>query len=221
MKPHRNWLCDYEELEGGGVVIGYDSLTKIIGRGKFQLILKDERKGTLSGVLHILCLDQNLISISRMGDVGVQNVFEKDTCKLGWGAMILMRGIKMGTLYKLLGRTDASRCHHKVIPKTNEISSCVANSNMLPHQWLGHNDEKGFCGMHNKGMVKVFPKCSFEFDFYEHCVYGKQNRVRLLTKATRSKIILELVHSDVFGPVSVPSLGGSRYDTCLSLTTSP
>ena len=31
------------------------------------------------------------------------------------------------------------------------------------------------------------------------------------SKATREKGILELVHSDVFGPVSVPSLGGSSY----------
>ena len=32
-----------------------------------------------------------------------------------------------------------------------------------------------------------------------------------LSKSTRAKELLELVHSDVFGPVSVPSLGGSRY----------
>jgi hypothetical protein len=35
--------------------------------------------------------------------------------------------------------------------------------------------------------------------------------VRFPYGATREKEILELVHSDVFGPVSVPSLGGSLY----------
>jgi hypothetical protein len=35
--------------------------------------------------------------------------------------------------------------------------------------------------------------------------------VRFPSGATREKGILELVHSDVFGPVSVPSLGGSLY----------
>ena len=29
--------------------------------------------------------------------------------------------------------------------------------------------------------------------------------------ATRAKEILELIHSDVFGPVPIPSLGGSLY----------
>jgi hypothetical protein len=65
--------------------------------------------------------------------------------------------------------------------------------------------------MHNKGMVEVFPECSLEVNFCEHCIYGKQNRVRFPYGATRENGILELVHSDVFGLVIVPSLGGSLY----------
>ena len=52
---------------------------------------------------------------------------------------------------------------------------------------------------------------SVNFDFCEHCVYGKQNQVRFPSSATRAVGILQLVHSDVFGPVSVPSLGKSMY----------
>jgi hypothetical protein len=65
--------------------------------------------------------------------------------------------------------------------------------------------------MHNKGMVKDFPECNLEVKFCEHCIYGKQSLVRFPSGVTREKWILELVHSDVFGPVSVPSLGGSMY----------
>ena len=50
-----------------------------------------------------------------------------------------------------------------------------------------------------------------DFDFYEHCIYGKQNRVRFASGATREKGILELIHSDVFGLVHVPSLSISVY----------
>ena len=50
-----------------------------------------------------------------------------------------------------------------------------------------------------------------DFDFYEHCLYEKQNRVRFPSSAMRVEGILQLVHSDVFGPVSVPSLGKSAY----------
>ena len=55
--------------------------------------------------------------------------------------------------------------------------------------------------------------CNFSlyFDFYEHCVYGKQNRVSSPSSAKRMKGILYLVHSDVFGLVLVPSLGKFVY----------
>jgi hypothetical protein len=82
---------------------------------------------------------------------------------------------------------------------------------MLWHERMGHIGEKGLRAMHNKGMVEDFPECNLEVDFCEHCIYGKQSRVRFPSGATRENGILELVHSDVFGPVSVPSLGGSMY----------
>jgi len=58
-------------------------------------------------------------------------------------------------------------------------------------------------------MVEGFPECNLEVDFCEHCIYGKQNQFRLPSGVTREKGILELVHSDVFKLVTVPSLGGS------------
>jgi hypothetical protein len=82
---------------------------------------------------------------------------------------------------------------------------------MLWHQRLGHIGEKGLRLLHGKGMVEGMSNCSLDFDFREHCLYGKQNRVRFPSGATRVEGILQLVHSDVFGPVSVPSLGKSMY----------
>ena len=60
-------------------------------------------------------------------------------------------------------------------------------------------------------MVEGMSNCSLDFDFCEHCVYGKKNWVSFPSGAKRANKILELVHSDVFGPVSVPSLGKSVY----------
>ena len=60
-------------------------------------------------------------------------------------------------------------------------------------------------------MVEGMSDFSLDFDFCEHCIYGKQNQVRFLFGATRAKGILELIHDDVFGPVPVPSLGKFVY----------
>jgi hypothetical protein len=53
--------------------------------------------------------------------------------------------------------------------------------------------------------------CSLDFDFYENLIYGKHNRVRLPSGDTRAKGVLELIHSDVFGPFHVLSLRKSVY----------
>jgi hypothetical protein len=50
MKPHREWFCEYEKYEGGHVFLGDDLTTKIVGRGRVQLMLKDGRSITLPGV---------------------------------------------------------------------------------------------------------------------------------------------------------------------------
>jgi hypothetical protein len=56
-------------------------------------MLKDGRIRTLPRVLHILELARNLIFISNMSDAGVHIVFEKETCKMVQGEMVLMRGV--------------------------------------------------------------------------------------------------------------------------------
>ena len=58
-------------------------------------------------------------------------------------------------------------------------------------------------------MVEGMSDLSLDFDFCENFVYGKQNWVSFPSGAKRAIKILELVNSDVFGPVSVPSLGKS------------
>ena len=174
-------------------------------------MLNDGRRGTLPGLLHIPILARYLISVSTMEDASVRTMFEKDTCKMIRGAMVLMWGIRIRTLHKLLGKIDDGSCNQVVNPKNEEILSCVAALTMLWHRLVGHIGEKGLRAMHRKGMVEALHDCSSKFDFCEHCIYGKQNHVSFPRKDTRGKEIVELVHSDVFRLVSVSSLGGSRY----------
>ena len=63
-------------------------------------------------MLHISCLERNLISIINMSDVGVYTLFQKDTCKIFRGVMILMKEVWIGTLYKLLGNVNLTGCNN-------------------------------------------------------------------------------------------------------------
>lgn len=73
------------------------------------MMLKDGKSITLLGVLHIPGLARNLIFVSKMSDASVHTIFEKDSCKMVRGTMVLMRGVQIGTLYKLLGNVDSTR----------------------------------------------------------------------------------------------------------------
>ena len=75
---------------------------------------------------------------------------------------------------------------------------------------LGHMSEKGMKMLLSKGKL---PKLkSIDFDMYESCILGKQKKVSFLkTGRTPKAEKLELIHTDLWGPSPVASLGSSRY----------
>jgi hypothetical protein len=104
------------------------------------------------------------------------------------GAMVLMKGVRIGNIYKLLGNVDSNRCNNILSPdvKSNltQLDSTWDNSiqnestrrdkidlTMLWHERMGHTGEKIIRAMHGKGMVEGFPECGLEVDFCEHCIY--------------------------------------------------
>jgi len=106
--------------------------------------LQGERIRTLSGVLHIPALAKNLIFVSKLDDVAVKNVFEMDTCKMVQVALVLMQGVRIGTLYKLQGSTVVDGCNSFVVPEGGVENLVVCGEKtMLWHQRLGHIGEKG------------------------------------------------------------------------------
>ena len=131
------------------------------------------------------------------------------------GSMALMRGVWYGTLYKLLGKTIIDECNNFVVleegGKDDKTLNASGGKTMLWHQRMGHIGEKELRALQGKGMVEGMTDCTLDFDFCEHCIYGKQNRVRFSSSFTRAKGILDLVHNDVFGPLHVPYLGIHVY----------
>jgi hypothetical protein len=65
------------------------------------LRLIDERIITIPIFLHILILAINLIFVRKMDDPGVKTIFEKETCRMVQGAMVLLKGVWFGSMYKL------------------------------------------------------------------------------------------------------------------------
>jgi hypothetical protein len=158
------------------------------------LRLIDVRIRKLPGVFHIPGLAINLISVVKMDSIGVKTIFEKETCRMVQGAMVLLKGVCIGTLYNIQGNTISDRCNSSIVPDIGSVEEKTPTISgekvILWHQRLGHIGEKGLRLLHGKGMVKGMSNCSLNFYFFEHCVYGKLNQVRFPSGALREEGIL-------------------------------
>ena len=76
----------------------------------------------------------NLISIGILDDEGYHIVFGKGTWKVIKGALVMAKGLKVGTLYTLKANTEISN----VVVVAKEGTSVD-----LWHKQLGHVSEKG------------------------------------------------------------------------------
>jgi hypothetical protein len=77
---------------------------------------------------------------------------------------------------------------------------------------FGHLNFGGLKLLHTKDMVKGFPLIEIPERICEGCIFGKQHRESFLVgKSYREKDPLEIVHSDICGPMQTPSIGGNTY----------
>ena len=152
----------------------------------------------LKDVRHIPDLKKNLILGGQLANEGYTTVFHGDDWKISKGIMMVARGKNSGSLYM---KADA-RC-----------SIAVAVGNETPklwHQRLGYMSEKGMKIMHSKRKLPCLQLV--EIDMCEDCILGKQKRVRFQTSGrTPKKEKLDLVHSNIWGPTKVSSIGGKHY----------
>ncbi|KAG8496862.1 hypothetical protein CXB51_008020 [Gossypium anomalum] len=68
----------------------------------------------------------------------------------------------------------------------------------LWHMRLGHMSENGMAELSKRGLSDGQGIC--KLNFCEHCVFGKQKRVRFTRGIHNTKGTLEYIHSDLWGP---------------------
>ena len=61
-------------------------------------------------------------------------------------------------------------------------------------------------------MVQDLPEIHTEVDTCESCIMGKKHRKSFPKGVSwRASVFLELIHTDICGPIKNPSLGSQRY----------
>jgi hypothetical protein len=89
-------------------------------------------------------------------------------------------------------------------PKTND-----SNSTYLWHCRLGHIGHKRMKKLHKDGLLESLDFESFET--CEVCLVGKMVKTPFNGYVKRASDLLEIIHTDVCGPMSIPVHGGFHY----------
>jgi hypothetical protein len=97
------------------------------------------------------------------------------------------------------------------IGENNLEVKLLVEKKILCNQRLGHIGEKGLKYLENKNLVEGLDDCNLEFNFCEHCIYGKQHCVSFYSIPHKSFGVLDYIHSDVFGLVNLPFISKSKY----------
>lgn len=152
----------------------------------------------VQNVLYVPELATNLLSVSQIINSGCQVQFDKQGCKILNKANKQVATAKMmNNMYRLVTQS---------IPAY--ISASTENDSYLWHQRMAHlnfedlNKQSESAGVNLENTDKVI--CI-------SCLEGKQTRLPFPSEGSRAQAKLELIHSDVCGPMETPSLGGARY----------
>ena len=203
MYPNRDWFTTYREINGGSVLIGNNVACKTVGIGIVKAKMYDGIVRTLAKVRHVPDLKKNLVSLGALDSDGCKFSAEGRVMKVVKGALVLMRGNKVGNLYILSGNTITGGAAVFSLDDHEYVST------RLWHLRLGHMSKKGLTILSNQNLL-CGTKTS-KLDFCERCIFGKHRKVSFKTGIHRTKGILDYVHSDVWGPSKVYSKGGSRF----------
>lgn len=187
------------------VVFGDDSRLRVECAGNVHLTVR--RNGRSASVLmkdvqYIPGICANLISLGQLYRQGNSVAFNNNGCAIYDGTRQLIATASMiGNMYKL-DLVPADKCF--------ATQSDKMSKHLLWHRRLGHPGHDKMRRLYT-GLAEGIDSMSTTNEPCDVCAKGKQTRRPFGNAGNRANQLLELVHSDVCGPMQTASLGGAKY----------
>lgn len=202
MTMNRDWLYDEITPPISTIKVANDKklVVKACGKVNLNVVNMQGQLETIKvqNVLYVPELATNLLSVSQIINSGCQVQFDKQGCKILNKTNKQVAAAKMiNNMYRLVT--------HSVPAYT---SASTENDSYLWHQRMAHlnfedlNKLSESAGVTLENTDKVI--CI-------SCLEGKQTRFPFPSEGSRAQAKLELIHSDVCGPMETLSMGGARY----------
>ena len=169
-------------------------------RGDIQVSMKDNSgnfvNSTLKNALYIPSFPVDIFSVPSATEKGHSVIFKKNDSKIITGSGTTFDVKQKGKLF-FVDRIKSV----KSVKKDNSLSTW--------HRIMGHCNKDDVIKLENivDGM-KIENKDNFQCEI---CILGKQQNTRNRTPDERAKACMELVHTDLVGPINPVAREGFRY----------
>ncbi|GKV41799.1 hypothetical protein SLEP1_g49291 [Rubroshorea leprosula] len=136
----------------------------------------------------------------------------KTSVKLGNGTVVFSQG--KGTT--VIPTSSVKMVQNSFLLDMQSVQKCLhaskVNDTLLWHKRYGHFNVKALKYMQTNELIRDFPEVHVTNEVCQCCQLGKMHRLSFpINKAFRACEKLELVHTDICGPMKVPSLGQNKY----------
>ncbi|CAN1187372.1 Retrovirus-related Pol polyprotein from transposon TNT 1-94 [Linum perenne] len=206
MTGDKEKLMDTSKYKGRRVVVTANNARLSIAHvGKTKIALdSNPRAVQLDEVYHVPGIKKNLISITQLTEPGNYVLFGPNDVKVYKELKVigtpLMEGVKREAMYVM-----SMESAYVDRARRNETAD-------LWHARLGHVSYHKLKLMMNKFALRGLPQLEVREDMVcPGCQYGKAHQLPYEDSKFRAKVPLELIHSDVFGPIRQGSMSGFKY----------
>ncbi|CAL2251278.1 unnamed protein product [Prunus armeniaca] len=198
-------LVDIRTNVAGKVQMPTGALVNVAGMGSLVIDTTNGRK-YIREVMYLPGLKENLLSVGQMDEHGYCLVFGDGMCKVFESSSMNSLIIKVQMM--------KNRCYPLSFLAENQLlmKASITHSTWIWHKRLGHLHFRGLKQLRDKDMVHGLPQLEEQNVVCEGCQFGKQHRdVFPNNQAQRAISPLELVHTDLCGPMKTESVAGNKY----------
>ena len=200
----RSMFVGLDESFGGKVAFGDESKIAVKGKGNILIRLKNGENQMISNVYYVPEMKSNILSLGQLLEKGYDIRLKDNNLSIRDTSNKLIAKVPMSRnrMFVLNIQSDMAKC----------LKTCYKDASWIWHLRYGHLNFGGLELLSKKAMVKGLPTINHPEQVCEGCLVGKQFKKSFPKESSsRARRPLELIHTDVCGPIKPGSLGNSNY----------
>nr|KYP38814.1 Retrovirus-related Pol polyprotein from transposon TNT 1-94 [Cajanus cajan] len=171
-------------------------------KGKGTIVI-ESCSGTkiITDVLYVPEINQNLLSVGQLLEKGYKILFEDKMC--------LIKDVSGYDLFKV--KMKGKNFSLDLMEEVQAAVSSTINVTELWHKRMGHFNHVALLNMKKDNIVEGLASLESDLNNCNACKYGKQYRLPFPQTSWRASQKLQLIHTNLGGPLPKLSLNGSKY----------